>query len=137
MAKKRTVNKSQAVRDYMKAHPTATSGEIAAALKKQGIKIAPNYAANLKSKIGKNGNGKKKPAKKEAPALEAPAAPVAKAANTVTVEQVRAVTQTVKLVGGANRLNELLGLVREVGGVKKFKDLLDAMTVTEDDVINF
>ena len=58
-------------------------------------------------------------------------APVEKTANTVTVEQVRAVAQTVKAIGGADRLNELLGLIKEVGGLKKFKDLLDAMSVPE------
>ena len=45
----------------------------------------------------------------------------------ITFEQVKAVAQTVK-VGGLDRLNELLGLVREVGGLKKFKDLLEAMS---------
>ena len=65
----------------------------------------------------------------QAPAVaEAPAPAPAKASNTVSVEQVRAVAQTAKVIGGANRLNELLGLIREVGGVKKFKELLDAMT---------
>jgi len=51
-----------------------------------------------------------------------------KKADTVTFEQVKAVAQTVKVVGGFDRLNELLGLVREVGGLKKFKDLLEAMS---------
>jgi hypothetical protein len=46
----------------------------------------------------------------------------------ITFEQVKAVAQTVKVVGGLDRLNELLGLVREVGGLKKFKDLLEAMS---------
>jgi hypothetical protein len=41
------------------------------------------------------------------------------------------VAQTVKLVGGFARLNELLGLIKEIGGVKKFKDLLDAMSIPE------
>ena len=41
-------------------------------------------------------------------------------------------TQTVQVIGGIPRLNELLGLIREIGGVKKFKDLLDAMTVPEE-----
>jgi uncharacterized Zn finger protein (UPF0148 family) len=62
------------------------------------------------------------------PAPEATPAPVEKAANTVTVEQVKAVAQTVKAIGGADRLNELLGLIREVGGLRRFKDLLDAMS---------
>lgn len=46
-------------------------------------------------------------------------------------------TQTVKAIGGFARLNELLALVKEVGGLKKFKDLLEAMTVPETDVIPF
>ena len=37
MAKKRRVNKAQAVRDYLKDHPGAMSREIATALNKQGI----------------------------------------------------------------------------------------------------
>ena len=61
-------------------------------------------------------------------APEATPAPVEKAVNTVTVEQVKAVAQAVKVLGGADRLNELLGLIREVGGLRRFKDLLDAMS---------
>jgi len=63
---------------------------------------------------------------KAAPAPD-PAPPVLKAANTVTVEQVKAVALTIKAIGGYDRLNELLGLIREVGGLRRFKDLLDAM----------
>jgi hypothetical protein len=51
--------------------------------------------------------------------------------DTITIGQVKAVAQTVKTVGGSDRLTELLGLVREVGGMKKFKDLLEAMSVGE------
>ena len=50
-----------------------------------------------------------------------------KAGDTVTISQVKAVAQTVKTVGGFVRLNELLGLIKEVGGVKKFKELLEAI----------
>ena len=77
-------------------------------------------------------NGK---AEAKAPALEPVAAE--KKADTVTFEQVRAVTQTVKTIGGFARLNELLGLIKEVGGLKKFKDLLDAVSATEADAIPF
>jgi len=45
----------------------------------------------------------------------------------VTVEQVKAVAQTIKAIGGFDRLNELLGLIREVGGLRRFKELMDAM----------
>ena len=60
-----------------------------------------------------------------------------KAADTVTFDQLRAVTQTIKAIGGVNHLNELLGLVKEVGGLKKFKDLLEAMSAPEADAIPF
>jgi hypothetical protein len=49
----------------------------------------------------------------------------------------RAVTQTIKAIGGVNRLNELLGLVKEVGGLRKMKDLLEAMSAPETDDIRF
>jgi hypothetical protein len=38
---------------------------------------------------------------------------------------------------GAARLDALLGLVKEVGGLKKFKDLLAAMSVSATDQIPF
>ncbi len=134
MAKKRKINKSQAVRDYLKAHPKATSGEIATALNKKGIKITPAYVANIKA-TSKNGKAKKQAVVEvAAPAVvEKPT----RAADAVTIEQIRAVTKTVQVIGGIPRLNELLGLVKEVGGLRKMKELLDAMTVSEDDVIPF
>ena len=59
MAKKQKVNKTQAVRDYLKNHPKAMSGEIAAALNKQGIKITPSHVANIKTQINKARTAKK------------------------------------------------------------------------------
>ncbi len=50
MAKKQKVNKSQAVREYLKAHHQATNSEIAEALTKKGIKITPAYVATIKTK---------------------------------------------------------------------------------------
>jgi len=138
MAKKQKVNKTQAVRDYAKAHPEATSGEIAAALNKKGIKITANYAANIKSQSKK----KRRATKAKKPQMVEAAAPaavetVAKAPITVTLEHVKAVALTVKTIGGSVRLYELLGLIRDVGGLKKFKDLLEAISGTETDAIPF
>jgi hypothetical protein len=47
------------------------------------------------------------------------------------------VALTVKTLGGTVRLHELLGLIKEVGGLKKFKDLLEAISGTEADTIPF
>jgi hypothetical protein len=73
----------------------------------------------------------------KAPAAEAVAAEPEKAAATVTLEHVKAVALTVKNLGGSVRLYELLGLIKEIGGVKKFKDLLEAISGTETDAIPF
>jgi hypothetical protein len=106
MAKKQKVNKTQAVRDYLKAHPKAMSGEIAAALTKQGITVNAGHVANIKTKINKE-----RPAKKAVKAT--PVAAVAavqatvepekngKAGATVTLEQVKAVAVTIKALGGS------------------------------------
>jgi hypothetical protein len=77
-------------------------------------------------------NGKQK----AAPAPE-PVAAEKKSGDTVTFEQIRAVTQTVKTIGGFARLQELLGLVKGVGGLRKMKDLLEAMALPETDKIPF
>ena len=129
MAKKQKVNKTQAVRDYLKGHPKAMSGEIAAALKKQGIKITPKHVANIKTKINKARTARKAAKQQAAVEVAAPAAveKPTKAGDTITLDQVKKVAQTIKAIGGFDPLNELLGLIREVGGLRRFKDLLDAM----------
>jgi hypothetical protein len=142
MAKKQKVNKSQAVRDYLKTHPKAMSGEIATALTKRGIKITVGHVANIKTKINKVRTSKKAASAKPvargsaSPAIEEPEK-TAKAGATVTLEHVKAVALTAKTLGGSVRLFELLGLIKEVGGVKKFKDLLEAISGTDTDAIPF
>ena len=72
--------------------------------------------------------------KRQSPAPEtvtATAEKPTKNGDVVTLEQVKAVAQTVKAIGGFGRLNDLLGLIREVGGVRRFKDLSEAMSVVE------
>ena len=140
MAKKRKVNKSQAVRDYLKTHPKAMSSEIVAALNKKGIKITLGHVANIKTTLKNKRLAKKATKQRKAPVGEAATAEpekTVKAGATVTLEHVKAVALTVKALGGFVRLNELLGLIKEVGGVKKFKDLLEAMSGTEADAIPF
>ena len=45
-----SVNKSQAIRDYAKAHPRAANSEIVAELAKQGVEVTPNLVATVKAK---------------------------------------------------------------------------------------
>jgi len=138
MAKKLKVSKTQAVRDYLKAHPEAKSGEIAKALTKQGIKITPNYVSNIKTTINKAGS-KKKAAKKPAAVEAAPTVVETPAKNggTITLDQVKKVAHTIKTLGGFHRVSEVLDVIKELGGMKKFKDLAEAMAVPETDGIPF
>jgi 6-phosphogluconate dehydrogenase len=47
------VNKSQAIRDYFKAHKKAKAQEVVDALAKKGITTTTNYVSNLKAKHNK------------------------------------------------------------------------------------
>jgi len=140
MAKKtRRGEKTAAVHEYMNAHPEAMPIEIATALTKQGITITPGHVSAIKGKLKMAGNGKKKAAKPARKPAPAPAAVEKPATNgrTITLEQVKKVAQTVKAMGGYQRMIEVLEVIKELGGVKKFKDLAEAMTVTEPDVVVF
>ena len=135
------VNKTQAVRDYLKDHPGAINKEVAAALTKQGITITPAHVAAIKTKINASRTAKmavRKPVAPAAPAALVAAAPAAPAAvakpatngGTITLEQIKKVAQTVETLGGLPRVTEVLAVIKELGGVKKFRDLADAMSVT-------
>ncbi len=54
-----------------------------------------------------------------------------KVGDAVTLDQLRSVAQTVKAVGGFGRFQELLGTIREVGGLRRCRGLLEAMSATE------
>jgi hypothetical protein len=138
MATKQKVNKTKAVAEYLKAHPKAMSSEIATALTKQGIKIKPGHVANIKTKLKSRRLAKKAAAAKPitgsaipTPAAiavpEAPAMP----ANAITLDQIKAVGKMVKSVGGFGCFREMLDVIRQVGGLKRLRDILDAMAITE------
>lgn len=137
---KRKVNKTQAVTEYVEAHPEAVSSEIADALGKKGVKITAGYVSNIKSKLKKGHRGRK--ARTAEPVVATSTSQVAavepvKTNGTLSIQHVKAVAQTAKAVGGFNRLNELLNLIREVGGMKRFGELIQAMSVAEPEHIPF
>jgi hypothetical protein len=130
MAKKQTVNKSQAVKDYVKAHPEAKAGEITAALNKKGVDISVSYVANIKTKLNKVRKAKKAP--KQAEVVEKPVKN-----GGLTIEQVKKVSLLMKTLGGLKGVNDVLDVVKEIGGVKKFKELAAAIAGTETDAVPF
>jgi hypothetical protein len=133
MAKTRRGEKTAAVSEYLDAHPGAGPKEIVAALAKQRIKITTAHVSNIKGQLSKGGNAKKsaKPAAAAKTPVSAPAV-VEKPTNggTITLEQVKKVAHTIQMLGGLQRASEVLAVIKELGGVKKFRDLAEAMTVT-------
>jgi len=93
--------------------------------------------------MNKTGNGKK--AEKDKTITCVPSAALSVAAtvaekpsnngNAITLEQIKKVAQTVKSIGGFQRMTEVLDVIKESGGVKKFRELAEAMTVPEGDVV--
>ena len=53
--KKRRVNKSQAIRDYIDKNPGQGPTAVSAALKKQGINVSPAFVSTIKSGDKKRG----------------------------------------------------------------------------------
>jgi hypothetical protein len=105
---------------------------------KLGYKRCPKCEALVKGprtrvcpKCSHEFESKQKKAPVPAPLTVAVEAPATKPANAVTIEQIRAVGQMVQQIGGFRRLHEMLGGIREVGGMKKFKELAEAMAVSE------
>ena len=55
----------------------------------------------------------------------------AKVGDAITIAQVRAVAELVTVVGGFEHCHELLGVIRDVGGLRRMKDLLEALAVAQ------
>lgn len=87
MPTKRAVSRTQAVRDYLNAHPGAVASEIVAALDKRGIKVTLNHVATIKMMTDA--------ATKAAAEI---AAPREKPADTLTFDQVKMVAQAIKRI---------------------------------------
>jgi uncharacterized Zn finger protein (UPF0148 family) len=113
---------------------------------KPGQKRCPTCGAGVsgtRTKIcpmcghGFNGKPQESPAHEAAPATVASAKPTTNGGGTITLDQVKKVAHTIKSLGGFQHVTEVLEVIKEMGGVKKFKDLAEAMSVTETNDIPF
>ena len=75
-------------------------------------------------------NGEQKAAPAPEPAKAVVDKPT-KVGDAITIAQVRAVAQMVTLVGGFEHCHELLGVIRDVGGLKRMNDLLEALAAAQ------
>jgi hypothetical protein len=105
MAKKQTVNKSQTVRDYLKAHPGTANKEVADALTKQGIIVSPNYVASIKGKMDVV-KGKRKRRRTAANAMSAK--------TGVDINEIKAAFALLKQCGSVEGAKEALAAAEEI-----------------------
>jgi hypothetical protein len=102
--KKGSLNKSQAIRDYLEHNPRAKSKDVAAALSAKGIKVSQNLVYLIKSKS--------KARKRRAKRQKAIAAGRA-AGNGNAVQLIMDVRHLAHKAGGMRRLKELVDILSE------------------------
>ncbi|MFC1757603.1 hypothetical protein ACFL2H_02405 [Planctomycetota bacterium] len=111
MAKKKAqgINKSQAVRDYLKGNPNDGPKAISIALKERGISVEPNFVSNIKLKVKKaNGEMPKKRGRPKAVS----SAPVA--SNGKHYADLVAAAEFIHACGGIQPAKEALAVAAKV-----------------------
>jgi len=95
---KRKVNKTQAVKEYLKAHPKAKIPEVAEALTKAGIKITAKHVATIKTKMKKTRRAVKKVVAK----------------TGVGIPEIKAALALLKVAGSIAAANQALAAAQEI-----------------------
>ncbi len=97
MAEKK-VNKTKAVREYLKGHRKAKNQEVAEALGRQGIKVSANYVATIKSTSKKRRRAVKKVVAK----------------TGVGIPEIKAALAFLKVMGSAEAAKAALAAAQEI-----------------------
>jgi len=114
MAKKSAgPNKSQAIRDYYAAHPSAKPKEIAAELKKQGVDVTPAFISTIRSTTMKKKKKTTKTASVKPASVKSAAKSPVKATGSVALS--------------IESLLKAKGLVKELGGIENAMATLSAL----------
>ena len=105
-------SKSKAIRDALKANPSAKTSEIAEMLNKRGISVTAQYVSNMRTRMNKYGMGRRGRA-------------------VMTVDDLERIKSIAEESGGMKALydgiNSLEELARRVGGVERLKLGLDRL----------
>jgi hypothetical protein len=111
MARTKTkVNKSEEIRQAMKANPAAGPTEIATQLSEKGIKVTPNMVSTIKNKA-KNSKGKRGPKGKKR------GRPAGSTTRTNGFPEVESTIVYVKGVGGLDKAKQLIALMEKARGM--------------------
>lgn len=115
------VNKSESVRQYLSAHPEASTSDVVKALASNGVEVAPSQVSSVKKSLGLSSpRGERKPkavASSSAPSNLPAAAAFAKSAGSIEAaqEHINAVAEYLKAFGldvspAVTALEQLAGL---------------------------
>lgn len=112
MAKKAAeagVNRSEATRKYVAAHPTASPTEIVEGLNAEGVEVSLSLASKIKYDRSRKGGGKKGRKKKAAATKTAPKA------SGGHGEKAEAIRAAAKSIGGKVRPRDVISMLAEQG----------------------
>ena len=98
MAKNEQVNKTQAVKEYLKANPKAKNQAVVDALAKKGITISANYVATIKTTHNKRRRATRKVVAK----------------GGVGIPEVKAALAFLKLTGSVAAATKALAVAQEI-----------------------
>ncbi len=116
MAKKKTgaPNKSQAIREYYKAHPKAKPKEVASELKKKGINVSTAFVSTIRSNskrkktIGKPGRPPGKKSVRRGRPVGSGGSRTARGGQEVSIESLLKIKRMVEEMGGINETRTAL-----------------------------
>ena len=98
MAKQEKVNKTHAVREFLKANRKAKNQEVVDALAKRGIKISANYVGNIKATHNKRQRAVRKVVAK----------------GGIGIPEVKAALAFLKVVGSVKAADQALAVAQEI-----------------------
>ncbi len=98
MAKKNTVNKSQAVREYLKANRKAKNQEVVSALAAKGITVTANYVGNIRTAHNKRQRATRKVVAK----------------GGIGIPEVKAALALLKVTGSVAAATKALAVAQEI-----------------------
>ncbi len=98
MAKNEKVNKTQAVKEYLKANPKAKNQAVVEALAKKGVAISANYVGNIKATHNRRGRAARKVVAK----------------GGVGIPEVKAALAFLKVTGGVAAAHKALAVAQEI-----------------------
>jgi arginine repressor len=108
-AAKEGVNRSEAARKYVAAHPTASPTEIVEGLKAEGVEVSLSLASKIKYDRSRKGGGKMGRKKKAATAKAVPKA------GGERGEKAEAIRAAARSIGGKVRPRDVIAMLAEQG----------------------